>query len=186
MLALASRPLKRSSIIAGKFFTYSLVTALYSALMVTIISLLSWHFFHLIIDIKAFFIGILLFMLFPVIILAITYLGSATMSTLTAGVGSFIFFAISLFGGFIEQIGALMNNTSLINMGIISSLIMPSDSIYRLAVATAGGDMGHNAIINFGPFGVTSTPSFGMLGYALIYIVVLVVLAAKYFEKRDL
>jgi hypothetical protein len=94
-------------------------------------------------------------------------------------------FAVAIIGGFIEQLGAIMQNLSMVNVGVVSSLIMPSDAIYRLAVSIAVGPMGKSSIAVFGPFGAASTPSAVMLIYSLIYIFVMILLAIRFFNKRD-
>lgn len=48
------------------------------------------------------------------------------------GVAAFMSYAIAIIGGFIEQMGTMMNNPSMINVGIASSLIMPSDGLLNI------------------------------------------------------
>jgi hypothetical protein len=74
----------------------------------------------------------------------------------------------------------------MINIGVVSSLLIPCDAIYRMAVTRTGGMLGSSFIVNFGPFGGASTPSIWMLVYALIYIAVMILLAMYFFEKKDL
>lgn len=95
-------------------------------------------------------------------------------------------FVVSIIGGFVEQIGALMGNGALINIGIVSSLIMPSDAVYRLAVDLASRTMAHSSIVDFGPFGTASTPSTLMLVYTIVYLGIWLTTAVHNFEKRDL
>ncbi|MEA1960778.1 MAG: ABC transporter permease subunit [Bacillota bacterium] len=185
ILTLASRPISRKAIVTGKFLTYSAVTAVYSGILVAAITLLVIHYFKLLVDPMSLLSGIGLFMLMPVVLLAVAHLVSAIWSTLAAGVTAFMLYATATIGGFIEQMGALMNNPDIINVGIISSLIMPSDALYRLAVSIAGGKLGQGAIA-FSPFGATSTPSTAMLIYALLYVVLILILAIHLFQKRDL
>lgn len=186
VLSLVSKPLSRFSIFMGKFLAYTMVMALYSALMVGTVLVIAWYRFKLVMDPGAALAGILLFMLFPAILLAIAHLGSALMSTLAAGISTFMLFTVGIIGGFIEQLGAVMGNQAMINIGIVSSLLIPCDAVYRLAVARTGGMLGNSFITNFGPFGVASTPSLWMLVYALIYMAVMLGLAVYFFEKKDL
>lgn len=186
MLSLASKPLSRRAIMGGKFLAYSLVTALYSGVMVGTISLVARHYFKLVLEPAAVLSGILLFMLFPIVLLAVAHLGSVLMSTLATGISTFMLFTVGIIGGFMEQIGAMIGNHAMINIGVISSLLIPCDAIYRMAVSQTGGMLGSSFIINFGPFGTASPPSIWMLVYALIYIAVMLILAMYFFEKKDL
>ncbi|MDD3268400.1 MAG: ABC transporter permease, partial [Syntrophomonadaceae bacterium] len=185
ILSLASRPFSRQAILLGKFLAYALVTALYSSVLVGSMAWLVIHYFKLMISPEAMLAGILVFMLFPVVLLAIAHLFSVLMSTMATGVIAFMLFIIAIIGGFMEQIGVLINNAALINTGVITSLIMPCDAIYRMAVAKMAGTVGGGFIVNFGPFGVTSAPSIWMLVYALVYILLLLWLALHLFAKRD-
>jgi ABC-type transport system involved in multi-copper enzyme maturation permease subunit len=185
ILGLASKPVSRRAIVGGKFLAYTIITAVYSAVLLGAVALLTGYFFKLQLDPVALLSGIGLFMLFPVILLALAHLGSARFSTLATGVVTFMLFALAIIGGFIEQIGAMMQNASMINIGVVSSLVIPSDAIYRLAVSVAVGPMGKSSIASFGPFGAASTPSTVMLIYALVYIIIILALTFRFFGKRD-
>lgn len=185
ILGLASKPVSRRAIVGGKFLAYTIITAVYSAVLLGAVALLTGYFFKLQLDPVALLSGIGLFMLFPVILLALAHLGSARFSTLATGVVTFMLFALAIIGGFIEQIGAMMENASMINIGVVSSLVIPSDAIYRLAVSVAVGPMGKSSIASFGPFGAASTPSTVMLIYALVYIIIILALTFRFFGKRD-
>ncbi|MEN6351165.1 MAG: ABC transporter permease subunit [Syntrophomonas sp.] len=186
ILSLASRPLSRSAILMGKYIAYTLITALYSILLTISITYLAIYYFKLPIHPVNLLISVALFILLPLLLLSVTHLSSVSLSTMATGVIGFMLFAVAVIGGFIEQIGALIDNTGLLNVGVVSSLILPADSIYRLAVSHAGGTIGYQMIANFGPFGTTSTPSNWMLLYTLLYIALTLGLAIRKFSRRDL
>lgn len=186
ILSLASRPFTRRAILGGKFLAYAMVTALYSGLMAGAIAGLIYYYFSLMINPEAMVTGIFIFMLIPVVLLAVAHLGSCLMSTMATGVAAFMLFVIAIIGGFMEQIGAVIANRALVNIGVVASLIMPCDAVYRMAVEKAVGMMGKGSIINFGPFGVSSTPSVWMMVYVGVYIVIMICLAMHFLDKRDL
>jgi ABC-type transport system involved in multi-copper enzyme maturation permease subunit len=186
MLSLVSKPLSRRSIVLGKFLAYTLITALYSALLAGAVSFIAQHFFALVMDPVSLINGILLFMLFPVILLAVAHLGSVLMSTLATGISAFILFTVGIIGGFIEQLGAMMGNGSMVNIGVVSSLLIPCDAVYRMAVSQAGGVLGQASMIAFGPFGTASVPSIWMLIYAFLYVAVMLGLAVYFFANKYL
>lgn len=186
ILGLAAKPISRRAIVGGKFLAYTFVTAAYSAFLVAALALMAGYFLQLLIQPIAVLSGIVIFMLFPVILLALAHLGSARFSTLATGVVTFMLFALAIIGGFIEQIGVMLHSASMVNIGVVSSLIIPTDAIYRLAVSTAVGSMGQSSIASLGPFGAASTPSTAMLVYALVYTIVIMTLAFRTFANRDL
>ncbi|WP_054692912.1 hypothetical protein [Syntrophomonas palmitatica] len=78
-----------------------------------------------------------------------------------------------------------MQSKNLINVGILSSLINPSDSVYRLAISTASGKLGQGVFNGFDPFGAALVPSGWMTLYTVIYITALLILAWRNFSRRD-
>ncbi|MEZ4518369.1 MAG: hypothetical protein R3C44_16625 [Chloroflexota bacterium] len=50
---------------------------------------------------------------------------------LSNGVLAFSLFGIAFLGGWVEQIGALLQNEAAVNIGIITSLIMPADILWK-------------------------------------------------------
>lgn len=186
MLGLAAKPLSRRAILSGKFIAYALVTVAYSILLLAGVTGLVWHFFHLLFDVRALAAGILVFCLYPLVLLSVVHLLSSLVSTLASGISAFLLFSVAMIGGFLEQIGAMVGNAALINLGIVSSLLMPSDAIYRMAISRAGGVLGQGAIIEFGPFGAASTPSIWMLVYTVFYILIFFLSAHYIFTRKDL
>lgn len=137
-----------------------------------------------------------LFILEPLVLLAVTMLGTTRLSTLGNGVLAFALYALAVVGGMIEQIGALVESTAAIYTGVVTSLILPADAVYRRLVATVvdrlpvGNGQDIPRFINpqsmLGPFGSQSTPSDWMLLYTLVYIVILLAAAVYVFNRRDI
>ena len=187
ILGLASRPLRRRSILIGKFLAYTLVAALYSIILLLSISLLTAYYFQLSLEPLSLGIAIVLFLLIPMALLSLTHLVSACYSTLAAGITGFMLFSVAIIAGFIEQFATMMgNNATLLNSCIACSLLLPTDAVYRMAISRLGGLAGGGTFTDIGPFGAASTPSVWMLVYTMIYIIVTLLLAVRYFEKRDL
>jgi hypothetical protein len=85
-----------------------------------------------------------------------------------------------------ETIGSFLSNQSLVNLGIISSLISPFDTIYRQMLSSIFGNLGiTNPFMTSG--GMTGTaPSIWMLVYIFVYIPGLVILAIRKFRTKDI
>lgn len=187
ILGLASRPLRRRSILIGKFLAYTLVTALYSIILLLSISLLAAYYFQLSLEPLSLGIAIALFLLMPMALLSLTHLVSACYTTLAAGITGFMLFSVAIIAGFIEQLAAMIGtNAALLNSCIACSLLLPTDAVYRMAISQLAGPAGAGTFADIGAFGAASTPSAWMLVYTMIYIIVTLLLAIRYFEKRDL
>ena len=187
ILGLASRPLRRRTILTGKFLAYNLVSALYSIILLLSISLVAAYYFRLNLEPLSLGIAIVLFLLIPMALLSLTHLVSACYSTLAAGITGFMLFSVAIIAGFIEQFATMMgNNATLLNSCIACSLLLPTDAVYRMAISRVGGLAGGGMFADIGPFGAASTPSVWMLVYTLIYIIIILLLAMRYFENKDL
>lgn len=185
VLSLASKPISRSNILIGKYCAYSLMTICYSIILLASVAFLVRYFFHLALNPLNLLQGLLIFSLFPMLLLAVAHLLSSRLSTIASGAISFMLYAVAIIGGFIEQLGAILSNPGMINIGVISSLLMPSDAVYRMSIYYTGGLLGKGAIAEFGPFGASSIPSNGMLIYAILYVILILGLANAAFNRRD-
>lgn len=133
--------------------------------------------------------GIAYFSLLPTLLCSVGIFLSSTMSTLGSGIILGIMYFIGMIGGIIEGIGSILQNKVGIilgNIGIVTSLIMPTDVVYRKAVSSVfTGENGINLAID-GILQAKIQPSPAMIIYVFIYVIFFVVWAIKKFEKRDL
>ncbi|HEY3374907.1 MAG TPA: ABC transporter permease subunit [Candidatus Aquicultor sp.] len=183
--AILAKPIARRSIIIGKFIGYALMLIVYSLLLFTSVLLLNKYLTG--VDIPNSLTAIGLFTLQPLILLAVTMMGSTRLSTLANGITAFMVYMIGVIGGMVEQIGALIQNSSLIHAGVVTSLVIPVDAMYRkLVVALFGSSSNPLEAFSFGPFGAASEPSSAMVVYVFIYILGLLGVAAYAFRRRDI
>ena len=129
--------------------------------------------------------GLALMILQSFVVLSVTILGGTRLSTLANGVLAFMLFGIAFLGGWIEQIGALFENETAVNIGIVTSLIMPTEILWKKAITMFQPQFASSAFLA-GPFAVTSQPSDLMIGYAVGYMAILLLLALYSFSTRDL
>lgn len=186
MHAVVARPVKRSEIILGKFIGLGGMLFLYGALLYGAIVLLVYLKTGYRLDqyVRA---G-LIFLLQPVVLLALGLLGSTLITTLANGIATFILYGMSILGGIVEQVGVIAKSDTLINIGIVSGLLVPVDVVYRkmLAVLMSASS---NPLVGFqtlGPFGVQSEPSLWMMLYAVVYCLVMLGAAMRVFGKKDI
>lgn len=118
------------------------------------------------------------------VLLCLSLLGGAYLSTLANGVLAFGLFGVAFVGGWVEQFGAFAGNQSAINIGIVSSLILPTEALWKRAAYEMQSPL--VAALGFSPFSSPSVPSVWMVVYAALYALVMLALAVRKFAHRDL
>jgi ABC-type transport system involved in multi-copper enzyme maturation permease subunit len=129
--------------------------------------------------------GIALMVLQALIILSITIAGGTRLSTLANGVLAFTLYAIAFLGGWVEQIGALFRNEAAVDIGIVTSLIMPSEILWKKAQSIFQPQLAATPYAA-GPFAVSSQPSDLMIVYGVAYLLFFLFFAMWSFSRRDL
>jgi ABC-type transport system involved in multi-copper enzyme maturation permease subunit len=185
ILAVVPRPVRRSEIIMGKFLGYGLVLSAFAALFyIAVLVIVRWN-TGMSAPVRLGALG--LFCLQPLVLLAVTLLGTTFLSTLANGVASFMLYSVGFVGGMLEQIGHLAGSQVLVKIGIFSSLVMPVDALYRKIVYNllSTSEVSFSAYM-LGPFGAGSEPSIWMLVYTVIYLLFFLAMAVRVFSRRDL
>jgi hypothetical protein len=91
---------------------------------------------------------------------------------------------LAAIGGWLEQIGSVTDSSRLITLGILSSVIMPSESIWRRASYVMQTSIART--LDFSPFATRSAPNINMMFYAFIYLLFALGGALYRFHQRDL
>ncbi|SHN75390.1 ABC transporter permease [Desulfitobacterium chlororespirans] len=181
-----ARPLPRRSYVLGKFLGLGTVVVVYALSLfvgVLLINQLTGGDIAARLEPSSVIQGGLIFVLSPLLIVAAGLWLSTRMSTINSGIILIILYGVGFVGGLVEQIGTLLNNPSLINTGIASSLIFPYNALFRKtdALLTDSGN-GAMAMLNGG---AGSELSNLMLGYGVFYALALLFWAIRHFEQRD-
>ncbi|WP_077622586.1 ABC transporter permease subunit [Sediminibacillus massiliensis] len=184
------RPISRSQFVFGKFIGLALLMVGYAVGLFLSILLLHQGIGGdlMALDIKPMQVikAVSVFAIQPFVLIGFGLLLSTRMTTLNAGIVAIIMYGAAFIGGFIEQIGALIEKTSLENTGIIMSLVFPIDSMYRkmtiLLFDTTDNPL---SFAQGGMFTSVSSPSNVMVWYAVIYGVIAVLLSIYSFKRRD-
>lgn len=182
----ATAPVRRYEIVLGKLLGYWTVLATYAAaLCLGVFALLR---FQTGFSLANLWPTMLVFALQPLLLSALTMLGSAVLPTIPNAVVMFSLYAVSLLGGVLEQIAGFTRSATLSTIGIVTSLIVPADSLYRKSVslALAARDNPLSGLIMLGPFGAQSPPSLWMLVYVGVYLTACLLLTIRLFARRDL
>jgi len=181
--AIVPKPLARWEIVVGKFLGFAGMIAIYIALMAA--AVLGTARFVAAYTPANFIQGTLLVILVSLVLLALTLFGSTILQTMANGVVVFMLYGGALLGGLLETLGSVLNINSLINVGVVTSLILPSNAVYTLASSI----LQPNTNLRFDspiPIAAATPPSNAMVVYAVGYVIVLVGLAVLSFRRRDL
>jgi Cu-processing system permease protein len=184
--AVLARPIRRADVILGRWLAYSGLITAYVVGMSGMILMLAW----LIAGYQAFDAvrAIGLMVLGAILLLTVSLFGSTLFSTLANGVIAFTLFGLAWLGGIIEYTGGVVQNQSMVNLGIVVSLLVPSDAVWKAASFYAqsplflaiGGTRGQVPFIGAVP------PTIPLVIWALAYPAVFLVLAVRAFSRRDL
>jgi Cu-processing system permease protein len=180
--ALATKPVRRWELLTGKWLGFSAMLTLYIAMMVLGINGLT----HLMTGITARHLpqGLGLIWLESMLLLSVTFFFGTSFSTLTNGVLALGLHGLAFLGGWIEQAGALRNTPKAVGVGIVASMVMPSESLWRRAAFEMQSPLA--TAVNMSPFSGASVPSPLMIGYAALYMALFLVLAVRRLGNRDL
>jgi len=127
--------------------------------------------------------GLLLLMLEALVLLSLSLLGGTRLSTLTNGVLLFMLYGVAFIGAWVEQIGALLQSHAAVNIGIVTSLLMPVEALWRRASYLMQPPILSGIPT---PFSGISPPSPAMVIYAALYAAAALGLAMRVFSRRDL
>jgi Cu-processing system permease protein len=179
---LVSKPLQRWEIVFGKWIGFAGMLTLYLLLMaggtIGLVYFISGYVAPNVLH------GLGLLWVNAVLLLGVSLAGGAMLSTLANGVLVFGMFGIAFVGGWIEQIGSFIQNQTAVNVGIISSLLIPSEALWKRAAFEMQSPM--VSALGFSPFTSASMPSSLMVVYGAVYAVLALILAIVLFNRRDL
>lgn len=180
-----ARPVRRAEVVVGKFLGLAVMLAAYDVLLVAgLAGLAAWQVGTPLRNLPG---ALLFFAMEPVLLVAIAVLGSTRLPTLANGVLCTAAYGVAWVGGGIEQIGGLIKNATMQNIGIIASLLLPVDAMHRKAMSmlVPQGLLGLDAAGAVG-MGTPALPSVWMTVYAIAYVVAIVWFAGWVFSRRDL
>lgn len=180
--AVATKPVHRWQVLVGKWLGFVAMLAGYLAIMVGGVNLLTYFMggvtaHHLVS-------GFALMLMEAVLLLSLSFLFGTMFSSLTTGVFVLGLHGLAFIGGWIEQAGAIASSPRAVNVGIIASVLMPSEALWRRAAYEMQSQIA--GAMRMTPFGTESVPSGRMIAYAGVYLVVALSLALWQWNARDL
>lgn len=191
LLAILPRPLARWKVYLGKWIGYGAWGLLYGAVMFWSVLLIVHVNISFPVNFGDLLRGFGVFELIPVVLVTLSMLASLYLPTLGAGVSVTLLFGIGLIGGFLQRVNIASAQDALDKVGLVTSLIMPSNALYyRMVYELMGGasiPAGVTQVNNqLGPFGGGTAPSNAFLWYSALYICACLAFAAYRFARKDI
>ena len=180
--AIATKPVHRSQLLLGKWLGFAAMIAVYVALVFG--GVLAVGYFIGGVRVHGALQGASLVYLECLVVLTATFLFGTWFSTLTNGVVVLGMHGLAFIGGWLEQIGTVTQSDRLVTLGILSSIVMPSESVWRRASYVMQSSTAR--ALDFSPFATRSAPSGVMMVYAVLYLLVALFAALYHFRNRDL
>lgn len=177
-----TKPIRRSDVVLGKWLGFAGLLALYLLLMaggaVLIVFLQSGYIPQNILT------ALLLMYLESLLVMTFALMCSSAMPGLATGGTVFGLYGLAFIGGWIEQIGAIFNNHTAVQVGIVTSLLFPTEAIWRRAAFEMQTSLA--TILQMSPFTTLSVPSMVMVTYAIMYLLSTLAIAVRIFQNRDI
>ena len=179
---IVTKPVRRSDVVFGKWFGFATLLGLYVILMAGGTVLSVWiQSGYIPLHLPA---GLMLIYLEALLVMTVSLTMSSFLSGLATGGVVFGLYGLAFIGGWIEQIGSILQNQTAIKIGIVTSLIIPSEALWRRASYEMQTPL--SGALGMTPFSAVSVPSGLMIGYAVLYLGIALWIAINIFQNRDL
>lgn len=179
---IVTKPIRRLHVVVGKWLGFALLLGLYFILIGG--GVVSSVFLQAGYLPKNLGVGLSLIYLESLLVMTISVMCSSVFSALATGGTVFGLYGLAFIGGWVEQIGAILRNDTAVKVGIVTSLIIPSEALWRRAAYEMQSPVA--GVMGMTPFGAISVPSPLMIVYAVFYLVVMLACGVRFFQKRDL
>jgi len=183
MQTLASKPVRRSDIVLGKWLGFGVVTGSYFLVLAGGVLAAT----RLIAGYQQLNIGVAIpLMLLELVLLhTVSIAGGTRLGTVTNGIMTLGFYGVAFIGGWVEQLGALGGIQSARTVGVTLSLFSPPDSMWRLAAYHMQPEI-LRSLGAAGPFTVATVPSALMVWWAAGFTLIALAFAVASFRRRQL
>jgi Cu-processing system permease protein len=180
--AVATKPIPRWQLIVGKWFGFVGMLTAYIGIMVGGVNAVT----YVIAGVTARHLvpGFLLIVMESSVLLSVTFAFATYFSTMTTGVLALGLHGLAFLGGWIEQFGAVTRTQPAVNVGVVASLLMPSEALWRRAAFEMQSPLAN--LLRGSPFSTLSVPSMAMVFYAALYMAIALTVAIRRFSRRDL
>lgn len=179
---IVTKPVRRSHVVFGKWLGFAGLLGLYAVMMAGgVVLIIFFQSDYLPRNLLA---GLSLIYLESLLVMTISLAGSSAMPALATGGMVFGLYGLAFLGGWIEQIGSLARNPAAVQIGIVTSLVVPTEALWRRAAYEMQTPLA--GALGMSPFGAFSVPSLLMVLYAIVYLVIVLAIGVSTFNRRDI
>jgi ABC-2 type transport system permease protein len=182
-----TRPIKRSTYILGKLLGSNILIWLYSTIVFAAILLIGYLMGVPSLEnlyLEKLFKSWAFFIIQPTAIISLSIFGGTVFKTLANGIFVIFIYILGTIGSYVEQVGSITQNDTMVSIGIISSLISPFETIYRKMFSHISESFVVSPL--FGNLATSTEPSIWMIIYFFAYIIMFPAIAIKIFNKKNL
>lgn len=178
----ASKPVRRSAILLGKWAAFVLLVTAYLLLLAGGVLVIGRSLGGFLPPNAG--TGLALMVLEGALLVTMVIACGTRFGTITNGMIVLGLHGLAFVGNWVEQIGTFVGNDAARSVGTIASLIMPSESLWQLAASRMQPAVMRE--LHMGPFSPASVPSPAMVVWAVGYLLVALLLALHAFRRRPL
>jgi Cu-processing system permease protein len=179
---IVTKPLRRSDVVLGKWLGFAALLGLYLLLMsggaLLSVYLQSGYLPPNVLK------GVALIYLEALLVMTFSLACSSALPALATGGAVFGLYGLAFIGGWIEQIGAIFRNQTAVQVGIATSLIFPTEALWRRAAFEMQTPLG--GVLQMSPFATISVPNGFMVLYAVLFLLAALAVAVRVFDGRDM
>ncbi len=180
--AIATKPVRRWHIVLGKWLGFAAMITVYLGLLAGGLLLVVYAMVGYVPPNPL--AGVLLLILEALVLVSVSLLVGTLVSTMSNGVTLFLLYGLAFIGSWVEQIGSMFQSDAAVRIGIITSLLMPVEALWRRAAYLMQPAISRDLAMT--PFATASVPSGAMDVYAVGYAAVALLAAMVVFSRRDL
>jgi ABC-type transport system involved in multi-copper enzyme maturation permease subunit len=178
----ASRPIRRSTIVLGKWLGHFIVVACYLLGMMGGMLLIGWTVAGIVpLHLER---AIPLMLLEALVFLTLSIAGGARFSTIANGVIVFGLYGFAFLAGWVEQIASFAGSNVARDIGTAASLLVPTEGLWQLASHSMSPPILRDVPMT--PFSFSSVPSGTFVIWAAVYTTIVLLIAIRTFERREL
>jgi ABC-type transport system involved in multi-copper enzyme maturation permease subunit len=189
-LAVVARPIRRSSILLGKWLALALVIIAYAfaatACEFVAVSVTTGYLPSHPVSAAAYLAAV------GLVTLTLAIALSTRLPPVTTGIIAMLLFGLAWLAGVVGGIGSVFNDPITTQIGAVSRFVLPTDGLWRGAIYSLepasvliGGALAGPQIAAF-PFYASSPPALAYLAWCILWVAGMLGLAVASFSRRDL
>src|ERR1700737_2327954 len=129
--AIATKPVPRWQILLGKWFGFTAMVTIYILIMVGGVNAVAY--FIAGVTARHLLRCVFLIWMESLVLLSLTFCFGTYFSTIPSGGLALVLHGLASLGGWIEQFGAITHTQRAVNVGVIASILIPSEALWRRA-----------------------------------------------------